>query len=222
MRVQSSIYFPENQEVLESYKRLHRKLEETSSVIRHEDFDENFDESIFAEAIIERLQSIPPGADSAEAFHSLIVGALEFIFWPNLIYPKKETPIHKGRKRIDVTYTNAATNGFFYRVHTSHQIASNMVIVECKNYSKDPTNPEVDQIAGRFSTNRGRLGLLLYRGVSNYELLCERCRDTANDGRGFILPLGDAQVIEYLQLIASGSRGAIDQRLESVLSKLIS
>ena len=116
-----------------------------------------------------------------------MVGALEFIFWPNLIYPIKETPIHEGRKRIDVTYTNAANSGFFHRTHSAHEIASNMVMVECKNYSKDPANPELDQLSGRFSINRGKLGLLVYRTVSDYERLLMRCRDTAADGRGFIL-----------------------------------
>jgi hypothetical protein len=149
------------------------------------------------------------------------VGTLEFVFWPNLIYPRKETPIHEGRKRIDVTYTNAAKDGFFHRAHTAHQIASTMVMVECKNYSKDPANPEVDQLSSRFSTNRGRLGMLVYRDVNDYDLLIARCRDTAQDGRGFMLPLGDAQIIEYLELIGRGMRAAIDQRLEALLIRLI-
>jgi hypothetical protein len=193
-----------------------------NQALRHEDFDAEFDEGLFAKELIERLRGIPPGNAAADDFHSLIVGTLEFIFWPNLIYPKKETPIHERRKRIDITYTNAAKEGFFYRAHTAHQIASNMIMVECKNYSKDPANPEVDQISGRFSINRGKLGLLVYRDVSDYGLLCARCRDTATDGRGFVLPLGDEQVIEYLDLIASGSRPAIDQRLETLLGRLIS
>ena len=150
-----------------------------------------------------------------------MIGTLEFIFWPNLIYPKKESPLHGGRKRIDITYTNAAQNGFFYRVHNSYQIASSMIMVECKNYSKDPNNPEIDQISGRFSTNRGKLGILVYRDISDYNLLCQRCRDTADDGRGFILPLGDDQVREYLELIADGRRNAIDQRLDGLLKRLI-
>jgi hypothetical protein len=210
-----------NPEVLEGYKELYSKIEGAAGTLRNRDFDDGFDEAMFARAIIERLRAIPPGNDAASDFHSLIVGTLEFIFWPNLIYPRKETPIHDNRKRIDVTYTNAAKNGFFYRAHTAHQIASTLVMVECKNYSKDPANPEIDQLSGRFSVNRGRLGLLIYRDVKNYDLLVSRCRDTAQDGRGFMLPLGDAQIIEYLDLIARGGRLAVDQRLEALLARLI-
>lgn len=211
----------ENPKVLEGYKKLYSKLEGAKGTLENDELDRGFNESAFAQAIVEQLRAIPPGADTASEFHSLIVGTLEFIFYPNLIYPKKEAPIDDGRKRIDVTYTNAAKGGFFHRAHTAHQIASNWIMVECKNYSSDPANPEVDQLAGRFSINRGKLGMLLYRDVANYDLLLRRCRDTAQAGRGFILPLGDVQVVEYLDLIARGARQAIDQRLEALLGQLL-
>ncbi|MBT6537821.1 MAG: hypothetical protein HOK98_16735 [Rhodospirillaceae bacterium] len=208
-------------DVLERYKQLYSTIEGARGALQHTDFDEDLDETVLATALIERLVSIPPGQEAANEFHSYMVGALEFIFWPNLIYPIKETPIHEGRKRIDVTYTNAANSGFFHRTHSAHEIASNMVMVECKNYSKDPANPELDQLSGRFSINRGKLGLLVYRTVSDYERLLMRCRDTAADGRGFILPLGEEQVTEFLALIASRERSSIDGRLQDLLQVLI-
>ena len=94
-------------------------------------------------------------------------------------------------------------------------------MVECKNYSKDPANPEIDQLSGRFGANRGKLGMMLYRTVDNYDRLCARCRDTAQDDRGFMLPLGDEQVIEYLNLIAADRRADIDARLQAILLRLI-
>ncbi len=201
--------------------RFYQKLRGVDGVLSHEDFEDQFEEAAFAEAVCERLQGIPPGDKSAAQYHTFIVGALEFVFWPHLIYPKKEDPIDGGRKRIDITYTNAARDGFFYRVHTAHNIGANYVMVECKNYSNDPANPEVDQVSGRFSTNRGRLGLLLYRGIKNYDLLVRRCRDTAQAGRGVIIPIGDDQLIEFLNLIAGGQRATIDVRLEQVLEKIL-
>jgi hypothetical protein len=63
--------------------------------------------------------------------------------------------------------------------------------------------------------------MLLYRDVEDYVLLCNRCRDTASDGRGFIIPLGDEQIIEYLDVIENGCRSAVDQRLERILMFLI-
>ena len=189
--------------------------------LSHDDFEDKFEEATFAKAVREHLRDIRSGDADATKYHAFIVGALEFVFWPHLIYPKKEDPIHQGRKRIDITYTNAARDGFFYRVHSAHNIGANYVMVECKNYSKDPANPEIDQISGRFSANRGRLGLLLYREVSDYGRLVKRCRDTAQDGRGVIIPIGDDQLIEFLNLIGDGQRPTIDSRLEKILAELL-
>ena len=210
-----------NPQVLSAYKKLHTKLETQQGTLKNSDFDEELDESVFANALIISLADIAPGSDTADKYHSFMIGTLEFIFWPNLIYPRKEAPLHDRRKRIDITYTNAAQVGFFYRTHTAHQITSNLIMVECKNYSKNPSNPEIDQIAGRFSANRGKLGILVYRDTSDYDLLFRRCRDTASDGRGFILPIGDEQIREYLCLIADGARPAIDQRLDVLMTTLI-
>ncbi len=209
-------------DVLADYKSFYSELENAGGTLKHDEFNEEFDESVFARLLATNLPKIPPGNFDATRYHSFIMGVLEFIFWPNLIYPKKEHEIEQGRKRIDITYTNAAQTGFFWRAHTSQNIASRLIMVECKNYNSDPANPELDQLAGRFSINRGQLGLLLYRSASDYNRLCERCRDAAQAGRGVMLPFGDDQVIEFLNLIASGQRSEIDARLQSVFLRLIS
>ena len=212
----------EKPEVLREYKEFYRNLPSARGVLSHHDFEDDFEEAAFAQALIRRLRDIPTGSEHANAYHRVIVGTLEFIFWPNLICPEKEAEIHEGRKRIDIKYTNAAQHGFFYRANTASRTAARFVMVECKNYTKDPANPEIDQLSGLFAANRGWLGLLLYRQVSDYDLLLARCRDTAQDGRGFMLPLGDQQISEYLELIANGARPAIDQRLEAILQYLTS
>ncbi|WKW51010.1 hypothetical protein [Rhodomicrobium lacus] len=212
----------ENPEVLKIYKDFYRNLPGAQGVLSHDEFQNDFEEAEFAQAMMQRLQEIPFGSKDASAYHKVILGVLEFIFWPNLIYPKKEAEIHDGRKRIDIKYTNAARDGFFYRANTNPRTSARFVMVECKNYTKDPANPEIDQLSGRFSPNRGWLGLLLYRHVSDYDLLLARSRDTAQDGRGFMIPLGDQQICEYLDLIANGARSAIDGRLEDILRRLSS
>lgn len=208
-------------DVLDRYKRFYSEIEGARGPLRHQDFDDEFDEAVFARALAAALPAIAPGNEAADRYHTFIMGALEFIFWPNLIYPKKEHEVHEGRKRIDITYTNAAQDGFFWRAHTAHNIASRLIMVECKNYSKDPANPEIDQLAGRFGANRGQLGMLLYRTVDDYDRLCARCRDTAQDGRGYMIALGDAQVVEFLELISNGHRAAIDARLQGIFNRLI-
>jgi Restriction endonuclease len=133
----------------------------------------------------------------------------------------KEQEIDSGRKRVDISYTNAARDGFFYRLHTAQQVASNFIMVECKNYSSDVGNPELDQLTGRFSTNRGKLGILVSRSFDERALFIARCRDTAQAGRGFILPLVDEDIYVMLEDIKQRRRSAIDSRLQSLFNELV-
>ena len=92
--------------------------------------------------------------------------------------------IHDGRKRIDISFTNAAQTGFFWWVG-DHFPAANIVI-ECKNYSRPIANPEYDQIAGRFSPSRGRLASWLI-AITRKNKVVDSCRDIVHDDRGFII-----------------------------------
>jgi len=65
------------------------------------------------------------------------------------------------------------------------------LVIECKNYVGDPGNPELDQVSGRFSPSRGKVGFLLCRSFEDKELFLQRCRDTANDQRGFVMAFDD-------------------------------
>ena len=205
-------------EVLGIYKRLERSERKT----QNDELDPEFNLSAFCDALSERLRAIPSGRANADAFHSLMIGAVEFLFYPSLIYPVKETPINDGRKRIDITYTNAAKEGFFYRLHTARQVASNMVMVECKNYTDDLGNPEVDQLVGRFSINRGQFGILIARTCADRNLMNARCKDVAQAGNGFVVTLFDEDIFEMLECIKARDFRAVDRRLDGMFRQLIS
>ena len=79
----------------------------------------------------------------------------------------------------------------------------------------------VDQLAGRFAPNRGRLGFLVYRNTTDRSRLIARCRDTAVEGRGFILPLGDAEVIGMLEDVQQMRRERIGTQLDIIYNRLI-
>lgn len=140
-------------------------------------------------ALLEDVIKLTPGNKDAPAYESAIEKLLTALLYPSLSFPVKQDKIHEGRKRIDITYVNTATEGFFHWV--SHNHSASHVFIECKNYGREIGNPEVDQLAGRFSPSRGRLGILVIRSVADRNTLHKRCMDTAKDDRGFILVLDD-------------------------------
>lgn len=159
----------------------------------------DIDISQITQDLIARLQAIPSGNDSASDFHNIIIGILELVFYPHLINPIKEREIHEGRKRIDITFDNASKNGIFYRLSQNHRIPCPFIFIECKNYTRDLVNPELDQIGGRFSVNRGQVGFIICRQIDNFQLFMNRCKDTFRDGRGLIIPIVDNDIIQLLQ-----------------------
>jgi hypothetical protein len=204
-------------DVLARYK----KLMGISRKPTNSDLQSGFDERAFAKALRHELAAIPPGDQAASRFHSFMVGALEFIFYPHLIYPQKEVEINQGRKRIDIMYTNDSESGFFYRRKGDAKTTADQILVECKNYSSDMKNPELDQMAGRFAKIRGRLGFLIGRTFDDRQKFTQRCRDTAHADQGFIIALVDEDIDRLLDFIEKSARPNIDEYLEQQYRKLI-
>lgn len=210
-------------EILDRYK----ELKGAEGPLTNEDFawivqHSQFDERAFARALINQLNDIAVGNAAANTYHNLTLGICSFLFYPSLTCPIKEHEIHQGRKRIDIKFTNSATNGFFFEMMNSPAARANSVFVECKNYSKEVANPELDQLSGRFAPNRGKLGLLLCRTIDDRQRFIARCRDTASDDRGFIIVLEDDDLIQYLELVENDARDAINQRLRARYDELVS
>ncbi|GKW16395.1 hypothetical protein PEC301937_23440 [Pectobacterium carotovorum subsp. carotovorum] len=178
--------------VFDDYKK--HKEKNPSAPLSHETFNEleNVEEKINIYPLLEQLKSIKRGTEQASAYEDLIEKIFSSIFYPSLFFPIKQHEIHDGRKRIDITYVNEAKYGFFYWL-SQHYLCPK-IYIECKNYTSDVANPELDQLSGRFSRNRGNVGILVCRNIKNKELFRKRCLDTANDGRGFILAIDDADV----------------------------
>jgi len=168
----------------------------------------------------EQLVKIPSGNSNASNFHNIIHGILELIFYPYLIYPRKEKEIHEGRKRIDITFDNAADNGIFYRLAENMMLPCQYLFIECKNYSSDPANAELDQLSSRFSVNRGRVGFLVCRTFVNRQLFIKRCRDTYKDGRGLIIPLADQDIINLLDNHNEYNDTFLDKYLSDIIREV--
>lgn len=139
-----------------------------------------------------KLDTIPSGSADATNYHNLIVGILELLLYPSLSSPKKEVEIHSGRKRIDITFNNSAEKGFFFTLPNQNaMLPCPFVFIECKNYTGEVANPELDQLSGRFSNRRGRVGILTCRTLDENEAFIKRCADTYEDDRGLIIPITD-------------------------------
>lgn len=214
--VEQTLRFPH---VLEEYKEA--KDKDVAPPLDHEQFAEI--EGVTPPdwaALIVQLRTIPTGRVSATDYENLIEEIFTALFYPTLCNPTKQHEIHDGRKRIDLTYTNEAKIGFFSWL--SQHYPSAFIFVECKNYGKEVANPEVDQLSGRFSPSRGQVGILVCRSVENEDRLNARCRDTANDSRGFIVALTDEDVIELMTVAKQGISSHRFPSLERKFRSLVS
>jgi hypothetical protein len=138
------------------------------------------------------LLQLSVGADAADAYEKAIEGLVAALFYPVLTYPVRQRKIHQGRKRIDITYTNMAGHVFFEWV-ARHYPSEHLCRVQ--NYGNEIGNPELDQIAGRFSAARGKVGLIACRNLQNRRRFEQGCRDTAVDNRGYVIALDDADLL---------------------------
>jgi len=150
------------------------------------------------DALLAAVTRLPAGAANATNYEKSVEALLTALFYPDLVNPIIQHPLHDGRKRVDITYVNSARGGFFRWINNNYSSAQ--IFVECKNYGKELGNPELDQLSGRFSPSRGKVGILVCRSFENKALFLKRCKDTMNDDRGWILALDDddlAQLVEF-------------------------
>lgn len=181
-----------------------------------------YSEKLLARKLKEELLNIKTGAKSASQYHDYCLSVISFLFFPNLIYPKKEREINEGRKRIDITYTNGKENGLFYRIAFDQHLKANTIHVECKNYTNDIANPEIDQLLARFDHTRGRFGMLFFRNSDNLMKLKLRCKDAVRQHLGVVLPIDDNFIIQCLDYIEINERRRVDMILESLFQEIIS
>lgn len=174
--------------VLEEYRQAQRKKPFLS--LSHEDLQTiEGDPPVDWDSLLNQVTSLPSGVDSASAYEKAIEALITALFYPDLVHPVYQYRLHDGRKRIDIKYTNMGGHGFFSwlaRHYTAPQ-----VFIECKNYSGEIKNPELDQLSGRFGRSRGNFGILVCRKFDNKTRFLKSCRDTAKDDRGYIIALDD-------------------------------
>lgn len=209
----------EHPEILDRYRQVKRNSPATA--LDHQGLA---DELSGAETpdwpkLLADVGSVKPGKAGATKYHRAIEALLKPLFHPDLAMPEREVAIHGGRKRIDITFANRAQGGFFSWIAQHHPAM--YIVIECKNFSGDPANPELDQISGRFSPSRGKIGILVCRKFDDKELFIARCRDTASDQRGFVIPLDDADLGQLVEAREQGDRDAVFGFLKERFERLV-
>jgi len=95
------------------------------------------------------------------------------------------------------------------------------IFVECKNYTGKVANPELDQLSGRFSNRRGRVGILACRTLDEKEAFIKRCADTFEDDRGLIIPITDEDLIRSLLEFPKKGNAGLEEILASKYEKIV-
>lgn len=167
------------------------------------------------------LPRIAPGPAAAHQYHRFVAECIGQLFWPRLVDARIEHELHAGGKRVDIVLTNHAEEGFFHWV-SIQGVPCPFVFAECKNFSDDPGNPAIDQIAGRLSDKRGRLGLLFCREIPDRERMLARCRSVLVDQNSCIFALDDHDLSRLLAARANADHEGLDHELRVRFRDLVS
>jgi hypothetical protein len=178
------------------------------------------DPGAFAQERAAQLDSIPLGDSAANEYHSFIAETLEWVLYPQLSDLTCEQKINEGRKRIDIVADNVARGGFFEELAKFHRVVCPHIMIECKNYSRDIGNPEIDQLLCRLSPKRGQFGILVCRQVADPKALLNRCKDARQDDK-VIIVLADKDIKELMRLRAVDGEAGVDRYLRRKMRELI-
>lgn len=170
-------------------------------------------------ALISAITQLPTGKADAGRYEEAVEALLTALFYPALTNPVSQHKLHNGRKRIDITFVNMAASGFFRWLSLNYPAMR--IAVECKNYEGDIANPELDQMIGRFSPSRGRIGIIVCRSFNKKEIFQQRCKDTAKDNNGFIMVLDDADLAKLVEYRRNASEYMLWDPLKKQFDALI-
>jgi hypothetical protein len=202
-------------------KRLPRKVEKPEADFTIESRQVQ-PRQVAAAGSADELKKIPAGRENAGRYHNFILGTLTQVFYPWLTRPRKEQEIDEGRKRIDISFHNSATGGFFSKLAHLHKYTVPYIPVECKNYTDDIANPEFDQMLGRLNRRRGMFGIIVCRTVVDQQAVLKRCQDAVkNDPEKVIIVLDDADISKLIELQERDDKKAISEHLEDKLREVL-
>ena len=169
---------------------------------------------------LKELDKIKPGKRSASKYHQLIFNILKSLFEDRLKKPQKEEVIADGIKRVDITFKNPRTEGFFAELAEGYNLTCPNIFIECKNYSGELGTPEFDQIQGRLNNVRGQFGIIICRKVSNAQKIKDRQNDAIKKYE-YVLVLTDTDIKKLVNFKLQENEEAIDDYLDNLFKKIV-
>jgi hypothetical protein len=170
--------------------------------------------------LAQALAKIPPGRVEAQDYQQHVKQMLEVIFRGELRKLQTEVRMIGGIKILDIFASNKSKSGFFYSLKRDHGLVCPRIVIECKNYSEDVGNPEVDQVAGRLGPHFGHVGILAYRSLSKPEQLLQKCRLVFNSDKKLIIPLSDKDFESLLAYRKDNLDREIEDHMDDIVNKV--
>jgi hypothetical protein len=149
-----------------------------------------------------RLEELKPGNEDAYDYEVVISEILAALFHPDLDDPDDQVWNEAGTDRVDITFRNSASSGFWSSIREYY--GAFHIPVEVKN-KNDLEPADIAQIYSRLSENKGRFGLLVCREVQQKDL--RHAIDKMRKGKAVVL-LSDHDLVEMARVRASGQNPA--------------
>ncbi len=169
--------------------------------------DQEIDPSFFYNTVARKLgnsiKCLPTGAKTASTFEQLILRAMTLLSWPYLTYPIVQRILHSGIQRVDIEFSNAAKEGFWWNMRHDSKIRCRVLQIECKNYNMEMGNKEFAQIIQRLSPERSRLGFIFYRKSEFKDSLKKRQQAALHDNQGYVITISDEEIVDLLSFDSS-------------------
>jgi hypothetical protein len=169
--------------------------------------------------ILKGVVDLPPGKADATNYHRAIEALLTPLFNPSLVDPVIEKEIESGTMRVDLRYRNMPQD--FFRWFTEGFAKAPFVPFECKNYTEDPANPEIGQIASRLDSQKGRLGFLVCRKIEDRKRFNTRCRGQLDKNGNYIIGLDDDNLRKLVAARKAKDSHAFFKHMSDLVEALI-
>jgi len=153
-----------------------------------------------ARSLLRRLQQLRSGQNHATKYQYWVRDTFAFLFGYALKEPHIESRTSSGTERRDITFRNAADQGFWWDLKHLYGVES--LLIECKN-TDTLQHDHLNQTASYLGNRMGRLGILTCRRTSANDVL-KKLNTFVNDGRKHILVVNDEILKGWIQMKIEG------------------